>query len=135
MFVNVMIVYVTFNVTTALETKREGGWVEHDQSYIQVVMKEDLANVGKSGDLVKVRPGFARNYLLPRDLAVVATSEWAIPLPAVIRLSWPGWMGAKVPTLSRWSISPAKSQLTVCSPVCGCGGTSMPAPWATGSGP
>ncbi len=41
---------------------------------IQVVMQEDLVNVGKSGDLVKVRPGFARNYLLPRNLAVVATS-------------------------------------------------------------
>jgi large subunit ribosomal protein L9 len=41
---------------------------------IQVVMQEDLTNVGKSGDLVKVRPGFARNYLLPRNLAVVATS-------------------------------------------------------------
>jgi large subunit ribosomal protein L9 len=31
-------------------------------------------NVGKSGDLVKVRPGFARNFLLPRALAVPATT-------------------------------------------------------------
>ncbi|MFO0676096.1 MAG: 50S ribosomal protein L9 [Polyangiaceae bacterium] len=41
---------------------------------IQVVMQEDLVNVGKSGDLVKVRPGFARNYLLPRGFAVTATA-------------------------------------------------------------
>ena len=41
---------------------------------IQVVLQEDVDNVGKSGDLVKVRPGFARNFLLPRQLAVPATS-------------------------------------------------------------
>jgi len=41
---------------------------------IQVILQQDVHNVGKSGDLVKVRPGFARNYLLPRDLAVPATT-------------------------------------------------------------
>src|SRR6266581_3978648 len=41
---------------------------------IQVVLQSDVPNVGKSGDLVKVRPGFARNYLLPRQLAVPATA-------------------------------------------------------------
>jgi large subunit ribosomal protein L9 len=41
---------------------------------IQVVLQQDVDKVGKSGDLVKVRPGFARNYLLPRELAVPATS-------------------------------------------------------------
>jgi len=41
---------------------------------IQVVLQQDVDNVGKSGDLVKVRPGFARNYLLPRQLAVPATT-------------------------------------------------------------
>jgi large subunit ribosomal protein L9 len=41
---------------------------------IQVVLQSDVANVGKSGDLVKVRPGYARNFLLPRQLAVPATS-------------------------------------------------------------
>jgi large subunit ribosomal protein L9 len=40
---------------------------------IQLVLQDDVENVGKSGDLVKVRPGFARNYLLPRSLAVPAT--------------------------------------------------------------
>src|SRR5215472_18128751 len=41
---------------------------------IQVVLQQDVEKVGKSGDLVKVRPGFARNYLLPRELAVPATT-------------------------------------------------------------
>ena len=44
-------------------------------NYIHVVLTEDLPNVGKSGELVKVRPGFARNYLVPRGLAVSATQE------------------------------------------------------------
>ena len=41
---------------------------------IQVILQQDVPNVGTSGDLVKVRPGFARNYLLPRQLAVPATA-------------------------------------------------------------
>jgi large subunit ribosomal protein L9 len=42
---------------------------------IQVILQQDVDKVGKSGDLVRVRPGFARNYLLPRQLAVAATTE------------------------------------------------------------
>ncbi len=41
---------------------------------IQLVLQHDVDNVGSSGDLVKVRPGFARNYLIPRQLAVPATT-------------------------------------------------------------
>jgi large subunit ribosomal protein L9 len=41
---------------------------------IQVVLQQDVDKLGKSGDLVRVRPGFARNYLLPRQLAVPATT-------------------------------------------------------------
>jgi len=41
---------------------------------IQVVLQSDVDNVGKSGELVKVRPGFARNFLIPRQLAVPATT-------------------------------------------------------------
>src|SRR3954470_14687544 len=40
---------------------------------IQVILQQDLKNLGKSGELVRVRPGFARNYLLPRSLAIPAT--------------------------------------------------------------
>lgn len=40
----------------------------------QVILHHDIDNVGKSGELVKVRPGFARNYLFPRLLAVPASA-------------------------------------------------------------
>jgi len=41
---------------------------------IQVVLQQDVSKLGKSGELVRVRPGFARNYLIPRQLAVAATT-------------------------------------------------------------
>ena len=44
-------------------------------THIRVVLTEDLPNVGKTGELVKVRPGYARNYLVPRGLAVSATER------------------------------------------------------------
>jgi len=40
---------------------------------IQVILQQDLKNLGKSGELVRVRPGYARNYLIPRSLATPAT--------------------------------------------------------------
>jgi large subunit ribosomal protein L9 len=43
--------------------------------HINVVLTEDLANLGKSGELTRVRPGYARNYLIPRGLAIGATAE------------------------------------------------------------
>ncbi len=39
---------------------------------MEVILKEDVPKLGHIGDVVKVKPGFARNYLLPRGLAVVA---------------------------------------------------------------
>jgi large subunit ribosomal protein L9 len=41
---------------------------------IQVILQSDVEKLGKSGELVKVRPGYARNFLLPRQLAVPATT-------------------------------------------------------------
>jgi large subunit ribosomal protein L9 len=41
---------------------------------IKIVLQQDVEHLGASGDVVRVRPGFARNYLIPRGLAVVATS-------------------------------------------------------------
>jgi large subunit ribosomal protein L9 len=40
---------------------------------VKVVLLEDVKNLGKKGDLVQVAEGHARNYLLPRKLAVEAT--------------------------------------------------------------
>jgi len=40
---------------------------------MEVILREDVANLGAMGDVVKVKPGYARNYLLPRGMAVEAS--------------------------------------------------------------
>lgn len=40
---------------------------------MEVILKEDIANLGHRGDLVKVADGYGRNFLLPRKLALQAT--------------------------------------------------------------
>ena len=44
-------------------------------AHVHVILKRDVEKLGEAGELVRVRPGFARNYLLPRALAVVATDD------------------------------------------------------------
>ena len=39
----------------------------------EVILRQAIENVGQPGDIVKVSPGYARNYLLPRGLAYAAT--------------------------------------------------------------
>lgn len=39
----------------------------------QVLLREDVDNLGGRGEIVKVKAGYARNYLLPRGLAITAT--------------------------------------------------------------
>jgi large subunit ribosomal protein L9 len=39
---------------------------------MQVILRDDVPNLGRPGDVVRVRPGYARNFLLPRNLAVEA---------------------------------------------------------------
>ncbi len=41
---------------------------------IEVILRDDVSSVGKAGELVRVRPGYARNYLLPQGLAYEATA-------------------------------------------------------------
>jgi large subunit ribosomal protein L9 len=40
---------------------------------IEVILKQDVEHLGRRGDIVKVAPGYARNYLLPRQLALAVT--------------------------------------------------------------
>ncbi|HTG82422.1 MAG TPA: 50S ribosomal protein L9, partial [Geobacteraceae bacterium] len=42
---------------------------------MKVILKENMDNLGHIGDIVKVAPGYARNYLLPRGLALEATER------------------------------------------------------------
>jgi large subunit ribosomal protein L9 len=40
---------------------------------MQIILTQDVDNLGKAGELVSVRPGYGRNYLVPRGMAVSAT--------------------------------------------------------------
>lgn len=43
--------------------------------HIELMLAEDVMQLGKQGDIVRVKSGFARNYLLPQGLATIATPE------------------------------------------------------------
>jgi large subunit ribosomal protein L9 len=40
---------------------------------VKLILREDVPKVGEAGEIVSVKPGYARNYLLPQDLAYEAT--------------------------------------------------------------
>lgn len=40
---------------------------------MEVILRDDIKSLGKAGDLVRVKPGYARNFLLPKGLAYEAT--------------------------------------------------------------
>ncbi|MGZ3884900.1 MAG: 50S ribosomal protein L9 [Bacteroidia bacterium] len=42
---------------------------------MEVILKQDIKGLGFADDLVKVRPGYGRNYLIPRGIAVLATDS------------------------------------------------------------
>jgi len=42
---------------------------------MEVILKEDIPNLGKMGEVVRVRDGYARNYLLPRSLVLIADKK------------------------------------------------------------
>ena len=42
---------------------------------VQIILSEEVTNLGRPGDVVKVKAGYARNFLLPRKLAVEANPK------------------------------------------------------------
>ncbi len=42
---------------------------------MEVILREDIENLGSRGEVVKVAPGYARNFLLPKRMAVAATES------------------------------------------------------------
>ncbi|MEM1350085.1 MAG: 50S ribosomal protein L9 [Myxococcota bacterium] len=53
---------------------------------MQVILTEDVPNVGEMGEVVRVAPGYGRNYLIPQGLALLATSNNAKQLKHQVRL-------------------------------------------------
>jgi large subunit ribosomal protein L9 len=52
---------------------------------MDIILREDCHNVGNKNDIVSVKTGYARNYLIPRGLAIVATESARKVLAEVIR--------------------------------------------------
>ncbi len=52
---------------------------------MKVILKENIDTLGHIGDIVKVAPGYARNYLIPKNLAIEATLKNAKALEHVKR--------------------------------------------------
>lgn len=42
---------------------------------MHIILKQDVDNLGYADEVVKVRPGYARNFLIPRGLAIIANEE------------------------------------------------------------
>jgi len=42
---------------------------------MEIILKEDVAKLGHKDDIVKVKPGYGRNYLIPQGMAVLATAS------------------------------------------------------------
>ena len=53
--------------------RRKNHPMRSKDGYMQILLTHNVPHFGQPGDLVKVRPGFARNYLLPQGLATFAT--------------------------------------------------------------
>ena len=43
---------------------------------MKIILRQDYENLGKTGDIVNVKPGFARNYLLPKKIAYPAQPNY-----------------------------------------------------------
>ena len=42
---------------------------------MKLILKQDVENLGEAGEVVQVKPGYGRNYLIPHGLAYVASDE------------------------------------------------------------
>jgi large subunit ribosomal protein L9 len=58
-----------------MATKRRQQVRKGDHGGMQLVLTEDVTHLGKQGELVEVKPGYGRNYLLPKGLATVPSEH------------------------------------------------------------
>ena len=56
---------------------------------MEVILKEAIINLGEIGDVVKVKPGYGRNYLIPTGRAAYATSKNLRILSQENIVAWP----------------------------------------------
>ncbi|MFN6052169.1 MAG: 50S ribosomal protein L9, partial [Planctomycetia bacterium] len=58
-----------------LKKKRRSPVLKGKNGGLLLVLTRDVEHVGKQGELVEVKPGYGRNYLLPRGLATIPTEH------------------------------------------------------------
>src|SRR2546425_13034602 len=58
-----------------MPTKQRNQVLKGKHGGMQLVLTEDVPHVGKQGDVVEVKHGYGRNYLLPRGLATLPTAH------------------------------------------------------------
>jgi large subunit ribosomal protein L9 len=58
-----------------MATKQRNQIPKGKHGNMQLVLTEDVPHLGKQGDVVEVRPGYGRNYLVPRGMATVPTAH------------------------------------------------------------
>ncbi len=66
------VLYITIHRFLRKSTEKFRG---KNMGYVKVVLLQKVSKLGTIGDVVKVKPGFARNYLLPKKIALRATNE------------------------------------------------------------
>ncbi len=54
--------------------------------FMRVIFVEDVVNVARTGDVKEVKTGYARNYLIPKGLAVAATAQQLVRLEALQKI-------------------------------------------------
>src|SRR3954452_7574745 len=59
----------------AVKKKQRRQMLKGPHGGMQLVLTEDVPNLGKQGDMVEVRPGYGRNYLVPRGMATIPTEH------------------------------------------------------------
>lgn len=52
---------------------------------MEIILKKDVENLGLEFDTVSVKPGYARNFLIPQGLAVLATPKNRAELAATLK--------------------------------------------------
>jgi len=62
-------------MTTKLRAKHRRQILKGKHGGMQLVLTEDVQHLGRQGDLVEVKPGYGRNYLLPNGLATVPSAH------------------------------------------------------------
>ncbi|MEZ6061189.1 MAG: 50S ribosomal protein L9 [Planctomycetaceae bacterium] len=58
-----------------VHTTKKRGVPGSTRNSVEILLVHDVDNLGQRGDIVKVKPGYARNYLLPHGMATVASEQ------------------------------------------------------------